>query len=164
MKLVKLGLIAAACALFGAACQSATKETANKPANNNAVAAAPPAASDMSTPTKAALAFYQGVRAKDVKKIEAALSQASLAEAKAQSPEDPGKIILESVQQSAPPPAALDIRNEKINGDKATLEVAGLDEKHKDKADTFYFVKEGNDWKVDLFHSEKDDKKDAVKE
>ncbi len=166
MKLVKLCLVALT--LAGAACQQSAA-----PANNNSApakttatpAANAPAALDLSTPTKAALAFYQGVRAKDVKKIEATLAKETLAEAKAQSPEDPGKIIMESVQQSAPPPSALDIRNEKVNGDKATLEVAGLDEKDKNKVEIFYFTKEGSEWRVDLFHSEKGGmKKDAAPE
>jgi hypothetical protein len=160
VKFVKPALIALSCALFGAACQTATNENSAK--TPVAAATATPAAApdkDLSTPTKAALTFYQGVRAKDVKKIEATLSQGTLAQAKEQSPEDPGKVILESVQQSAPPPAALDIRNEKINGDKATLEVGGLDEKDKNKIETFYFTKEGNDWKVDLFHEEKGEMK-----
>jgi hypothetical protein len=160
VKFVKLYLVALT--LAGAACQQSVAPSANKntpPTTAASPAASAPAAADLSTPSKAALAFYQGVRAKDVKKIEATLSKETLAQAKEQSPEDPGKVIMESVQQSAPPPAALDVRNEKINGDKATLEVAGLDEKNKDKAEIFYFVKEGNDWKVDLFHEDKGDMK-----
>lgn len=157
MKLPKLCLLALALTLFGAACQNAANTNTAKPEPPKNPA--PPAASapDLSTPTKAALAFYEAVRKKDVDKIKLTLSKDTLAQAKEQSPNDPNKPIMASVE-SAPPPASLDIKNEKITGDTATIEVAGLNEKDRSKTETFYFAKEPDGWKVDLFHQEKGDK------
>lgn len=155
----------AALTLGGTACQS-TAPTGNSPANaNNAnivVTSGTPtaAAFDLSTPTKTAIIFYQGVKNKDTAKVKATLSAATLDEAQKQA-SDSGKTIMETISLSAPPPASLDVRNEKINGDTATLEVVGLDPKAPTKAETFYFVKEGAEWKVDLFHDAKNDKKPA---
>ena len=169
MKRILLGGAIIALTLGGLACQStapatnANNATANnnaKPAPATADAQASASTFDLSTPNKTAVIFYQGVRDKDTTKVKATLSAATLDEAQKQA-SDSGKTIMETISLSAPPPASLDIRNEKINGDKATLEVVGLDQKDATKAETFYFVKEGGEWKVDLFHDAKNDKKPA---
>jgi hypothetical protein len=165
MKFAKLCFVALA--LCAASCQQpATNENTAKPASDAKTAAATPApaALDLSTPTKAAVIFYQGVRDKDAEKVIRSLSKETLEEAKKQSA-DTGKTIMEAITQSAPPPASMpDTRNEKVDGNTATLEVVGLDAKDNNKAEKFYFVKEGNDWKVDLFHEEKDGVKKDAKE
>ena len=167
MKYTQLCLVGLALTLGGAACQSSApaNNTASANANNtnaaNATATPKAATPDLSTPTKSAIIFYQGVKTKDAAKIKATLSQKTIDEAEKQA-QDTGKTIMDTIMQSAPPPALLNTKNEKINGDMATLEVTGLDEKHPDKAEIFYFIKEGNDWKVDLFHDVKNNKKETM--
>jgi hypothetical protein len=93
------------------------------------------------------------------KKVKSTLSKATLAEAEKQS-QDSGKAIMETIQQSAPPPESQpDTGKENIKGNTATLEVTGLDQKNKDKVEMFHFVKEGNDWKLDLFYEDKKEEK-----
>jgi hypothetical protein len=65
-------------------------------------------------------------------------------------------VIKEGIEDASKEvPAALPpTRNEKINGDKATLEVN--DEK-KGKWETIHFVREGGQWKLTFDDDEKDE-------
>ena len=82
----------------------------------------------MSTLSKDSVDFLTAEAKKENKTLEAALT--------------------ESLKTSDVPATAPETRNEKIDGDKATLEVK--DDKVADKWDTFNFVKENGDWKLKL--------------
>ena len=164
MKFARICLVTLAFTLT--ACQSSeTNQNAAKPtANTNASVPASTSVSankpNLSTPAQTALAFYQGVKNKDIEKVKSTLSKETLAVAEKQS-HDSGKAIMETIEQSAPPPESQpDIGKETINGNTATLQVSGLDSKKKDQVETFYFVKEGEDWKLDLFHETKKEEKE----
>jgi hypothetical protein len=54
--------------------------------------------------------------------------------------------LLKASNDAAPPPATFETRNEKIDGDKATLEV---NQDGKGRWQTVNFVKEDGSWKLD---------------
>ncbi len=104
-----------------------------------------------SSPTSTFKAFQEAQRKKDVAGIKKTLSKGSLAmlgkAAKAQN-----KSLDESLKEGFDDPAfkaqnTPETRNEKVDGDTATLEVQDQDSK---KWETMYFVKEENDWKIAL--------------
>lgn len=125
--------------------------TANaRPAATTAPAATTTAGS-LSTPTKTFMAFYEASKSKNVPGVMNALSKDSVdfltAEAKKEN-KTLEAALTESLKTSDVPATAPETRNEKIDGDKATLEVK--DEKVADKWDTFNFVKENGEWKLKL--------------
>lgn len=148
--------------VLAAACSSTTPTnsngtgTATNANNSNArpAATATPAAttsSSLSTPTKTFMAFYEASKNKNVPAVMATLSKDSVdvltAEAKKQN-KTLEVALTESLKTSDVPTTAPETRNEKIDGDKATLEVK--DDKVADKWDTFNFARENGEWKIKI--------------
>ncbi|MDQ3818543.1 MAG: DUF4878 domain-containing protein [Acidobacteriota bacterium] len=99
-----------------------------------------------STPTETTKAFYNAAKNNDVQTMRSLMSKDTVAamekfaKAENKSLDD----FLKDENKSDPPPDTLETRNEKIEGDKATLEV-------KDKKsgwETLHFVKEDGQWKL----------------
>jgi hypothetical protein len=104
----------------------------------------------LSTPTRAFMAFYEASKNGDVEAIKATLSKASLdfltAEAKKEN-KTLEAALTESLKNSDIPKTTPEVRNEKIEGDNATIEVK--DEK-TNSWDSFRFVKENGEWKIKI--------------
>jgi len=104
-----------------------------------------------SSPTATFKAFFEAQNKKDVAAIKKTLSKGSLAVLEKTAKEQ-NKTADAAISESLNKPGATaekmpEIRNEKIDGDNATLEVQ--DDKTK-KWDAMYFVKEDGDWKIAL--------------
>jgi hypothetical protein len=103
-----------------------------------------------STPTAAFTAYYEAVKRKDAAAVKALFSKGtvSMMEERAKREnttlDDVMKKGLEGAGEGIPAEVP-ETRNEKIDGDKATLEVK--DEK-KDTWETLHFVREDGQWKV----------------
>ncbi|MDQ3819553.1 MAG: DUF4878 domain-containing protein [Acidobacteriota bacterium] len=100
-----------------------------------------------STPTATAKAFYDASKAKDVQGIKNALSKKSLAMLEGFS-QMGGKSLDDSLKESDPAKMSqtFEVQNEKINGDKATLDIKD----ENGKWQTVPFVKEDGQWKIAL--------------
>jgi len=101
-----------------------------------------------SSPTAAYKAFFDAQKQKDLPGMKKTLSKGSLAMLE-QSAKEQKKTLDESLKAGFDDPAFKaptmpPTRNEKIDGDSATLEVQN--EKSKDW-ETLYFVKEDGEWK-----------------
>lgn len=155
---ITLGIVTLA---FASACSKPATNTngaaatgnanASKPATTTTpatTAAAPSGA--LSTPTNTFMAFYEASKKNDVPGVIKVLSKDSLdfltAEAKKEN-KTLEAALTESLKTADVPKSTPETRNEKIDGDKATLEVKA--EKTNDW-DTFNFVKENNEWKLKL--------------
>jgi Domain of unknown function (DUF4878) len=157
-----LTITLAACALaLAAACSkgpttnsngAGTANSANasntRPATTTTPAAT--ASASLSTPTSAFMAFYDASKKSDVEAVKRTLSKASLdfltAEAKKEN-KTLEAALTESLKTADVPKTTPEVRNEKIDGDNATLEVK--DEKSSNW-DTFNFVRENGEWKLKL--------------
>jgi flagellar hook-associated protein FlgK len=104
-----------------------------------------------SSPTATFKAFFEAQKKKDVPAMKKTLSKSSIqmieTAAKAQ-----GKSVDDSFKEGLESPAGKsdkmpETRNEKIDGDNATLEVQDEDTKKWSKV---YFVKEEKEWKIAL--------------
>ena len=99
-----------------------------------------------SSPTATAKAFYDAAKSKDVQGMKNQMSKDLLSEmekfAKTEN-KSLDDFIKESNDQE-PPPATFESRNEKIDGDKATVEVNN----GKGGWQTFTLVKEDGQWKL----------------
>jgi flagellar hook-associated protein FlgK len=102
-----------------------------------------------STPTATFKAFYEASKKKDAAGLKKTLSKGTLdmfdklAKEQNKSTDD----MLKDVDKDSQSERLPETRNEKINGDTATLEVK--DDK-TDKWDTLPFVKENGEWKIAL--------------
>ena len=103
-----------------------------------------------SSPTATFKAFFEAQKKKDVEAIKKTLSKASLAllekGAKAQN-KSLETAIAEGFASGSSTEEMPETRNQKIDGDNATLEVQDTSTK---KWETMYFVKEDGGWKVAL--------------
>ena len=103
-----------------------------------------------SSPTATFKAFFEAQKKKDVEAIKKTLSKPSLAllekAAKAQN-KSLETAIGEGFATGSPTEEMPETRNQKIDGDNATLEVQDTSTK---KWETMYFVKEDREWKVAL--------------
>ena len=104
-----------------------------------------------SSPTATFKAFFEAQQKKDVAGMKKNLSKTSLAIME-KSAKEQNKTIDDAIKEQLENPASKtdkipEIRNEKINGNEATLELRNED---TNKWDTMYFVKEDGDWKVAL--------------
>jgi hypothetical protein len=103
-----------------------------------------------SSPTATFKAFFEAQKKSDVTAIKKTLSKASLAllekAAKAQN-KTLDAAITEAFAGGSKTEQLPESRNEKIDGDNATLEIQDTDTK---KWETMYFVKEDGNWKVAL--------------
>ena len=102
-----------------------------------------------SSPTATFKAFYEAQKNKDVPGIKKTLSKNSLAMFEKAAKEQ-HKTVDEMLKEGLDEPTFKspnmpETRNEKIDGDTATLEVQDADSKKWEK---MYFVKEDGDWKL----------------
>lgn len=138
--------------LFAAGCGSA-----NKNANTTAAATPTPAAKSANTaptpaatsdpsnsPTAAFKAFYEASKSGDEEAFKKTVSKDTLSMLE-EGAKEKKKSLAQLLKESDVPQTMPETRNEKIDGDKATLEVK--DDK-TDTWDTFKFVKEDGKWKV----------------
>jgi hypothetical protein len=128
--------------------QPATQTAANSsPAATPNASSDAPAAGSLATPTEAYKTAYAARQNKDVQGLKRVLSK-DILEFFELMAEAEKKTLDDELQQLATKPQSPsnESRNEKINGDTATLEY--LDE--KGKWETMDFVKEGNDWKLTM--------------
>jgi hypothetical protein len=104
-----------------------------------------------SSPTSTFKGFYEAQKKKDVEGMKKSLSKGSLAMMEKAAKEQ-NKTVDKALTEGLESPAGKsdkmpETRNEKIDGNNATLEVQDEDSK---KWDMVYFVKEDNDWKIAL--------------
>lgn len=102
------------------------------------------------SPTRAFTTYYEAIKRKDAEAVKGLFSKATLTmmegEAK-QKNTTVDAVIKQGLEEASKdiPDAPLKTRNEKIEGDKATLEVR--DEK-KDKWEVLHFAREDGQWKL----------------
>ena len=104
-----------------------------------------------SSPTATFKAFFEAQQKKDVAGMKKNLSKTSLAIME-KSAKEQNKTIDDAIKEQLENPASKtdkipETRNEKINGNEATLELRNED---TNKWDTMYFLKEDNAWKIAL--------------
>ena len=104
-----------------------------------------------SSPTATFKAYFEAQKKKDVPGIKKTLSKGSL-DMMEKAAKEQNKTVDKALTEGLESPAAKndktpETRNEKIDGNNATLEVQNEETK---KWDTIYFVKEGSDWKIAL--------------
>ena len=102
-----------------------------------------------SSPTATFKAFYEAQKNKDVPAMKKTLSKSSLALVEKTAKLE-NKSVDDSLKEGEPmfkSSSAPETRNEKIDGDNATLEVQDEDTKKWSKV---YFVKEEKNWKIAL--------------
>jgi len=103
------------------------------------------------SPTATFKTFFEAQKKKDIPGMKQVLSKTSLLMMEASAKEQ-GVTLDKFLQQQLDNPASKtdklpESRNEKINGDQATLELHNEDAQ---RWDTMYFVKEGGAWKIAL--------------
>jgi predicted lipid-binding transport protein (Tim44 family) len=108
--------------------------------------------SGSSTPTDVFEAYYEAIKAKDVNAVRQLFSKSMVTMMEDQakrSNKTVDEVMAEGLKQASAevPETMPETRNEKIEGDTATLEIR--DEK-KDKWETIHFVKEAGAWKLSL--------------
>jgi Domain of unknown function (DUF4878) len=156
-----LSITLALCALALAACKgpatnsngAGTANNANSSNTRPAATASTPQATatgSLSSPTKAFMAFYEASKSGNVEAVKGTLSKGSLdfltAEAKKEN-KTLEAALTESLKNADVPKSTPEVRNEKIEGDNATIEVK--DEK-TNSWDTFRFVRENGEWKIKI--------------
>lgn len=133
---------------LAAACGSTTNTNSN---TNNTATPSPTKAAvlvDLSSPKATLTAFVDGVKKKDVTLIKATLSKSALSAAKDAGGGDADKAIDEALNDNKGAfPNSIETKDEKIEGDKATLQAKDADGKWFEAK----FVKEGTEWKYDMF-------------
>jgi hypothetical protein len=96
------------------------------------------------------MAFYEASKKNDVEGVKRTLSKDSLeflTEAAKQEKKSLEEALTESLKKADVPTTTPEVRNEKIDGDKATLEIK--DDK-SGRWETFNFARENNEWKIKL--------------
>jgi hypothetical protein len=147
--------LATACST-GPATNSNGAVTANNANSSNtrpATTASTPqatASGALSSPTKAFMAFYEASKSGNVEAVKATLSKGSLdfltAEAKKEN-KTLEAALTDSLKNADVPKSTPEVRNEKIEGDNAIIEVK--DEK-TNSWDSFRFVRENGEWKIKI--------------
>lgn len=134
---------------LAAACGSTTNTNNNT--NSNTATPSPTKAAvlvDLSSPKATLTAFVDAVKKKDITLIKATLSKSALSVAKETGGGDADKAIDEALNQNKGGfPNSIETKDEKIEGDKATLQAKDADGKWIEAK----FVKEGTEWKYDMF-------------
>lgn len=104
-------------------------------------------ASSLSTPTDTYKTGYNARKNKDIETLKSVLSKDAI-DFLTEVGKDEKKTLDDQLKDLAAKPqaATADTRNEKINGNRASLEYLDEDGKWK----TMDFIKEGNDWKIDI--------------
>ena len=103
------------------------------------------------TPTATFKTYFEAQQKKDVAGMKQTLSKTSLATLEA-SAKQQGVTLDKMIQSQIENPSARidkmpEMRNEKINGDNATVELRNED---ANRWDTMYFIKEDGAWKIAL--------------
>lgn len=106
--------------------------------------------SSTSTPTAAFKAYYEAIKEKDTDDLKHLFSKATMSMMEAQAKQTNKQlddVLKEGLEEASKevPETLPETRNEKIDGETATLEVK--DDK-KDKWETLHFVREDGDWKI----------------
>lgn len=120
---------------------------ATSPAGANPAGKTETSSGSMASPTEAYKAAYTARQKKDVDGLKRVLSKdvldflSEMGKTEKKTVDEELKVLCERPQA----PKA-EVRGEKINGDRATLEYLGEDGKWS----TMDFVKEGNDWKMTM--------------
>lgn len=152
-----LAILALATLTF-AACKKGTSNNnnanntnnSNNTSNTTANTYVPPKPStgDYSTPTAAFKTFYEAAKANNIEGIKRSLSRKSIEEATKESSKEKKTVdeLFQEIVKDAPSKMP-DVRNEKIDGDKATIEFK--DDKMENYT-TAHFVKEDGQWKIAL--------------
>ena len=104
-----------------------------------------------SSPTGTFKTFFDAQKRRDIQSMKQVLSKTSLLMMEASAKEQ-GKTLDKMIEEQLDNPASKtdkmpETRNERINGDQATLE---LHNEEVQRWDTMYFVKEGGAWKIAL--------------
>jgi hypothetical protein len=145
-------VLAAACSKGPSTNSNGAGTAANANASNTkpASTAAATTSNSLSTPTDAFKSFYEASKKKDVAGFKRTLSKDTLAlletTAKAEN-KTLDAALAEQFEKMDVPATLPETRNEKIDGDKATLEVK--DDK-TGQWEPFNFVKENNEWKAKI--------------
>lgn len=123
---------------------NANTSSANKNSSTTA------SAGDYSTPTAALTTFYNATKGGDVEGVKRSMSKKSLDFIEKGAAKDKKSVddALKEMVKDSTTPNALETRNEKIDGDKATVEAK--DDK-TDKWDKIPFVRENGQWKIAMF-------------
>jgi hypothetical protein len=150
---IRLAAVCALCALALAACNKGATNTNNtnstsntNAANTNTTATTTATTGNYSTPTAAFKTLYEAAKANDIEGMKRSMSKKTLeliekgAAKEKKTLEEAFSEMNKKAPSSTPP-----TRNEKIDGDKATLEAKN---EEKDKWETVPFVKEGGQWKM----------------
>jgi hypothetical protein len=130
-----------------------TASNANTSNTRPATTATTPAANadnPLATPTSTFKAFYETSKKKDVAGFKRTLSKDTMALLETQAKAENKTLdaaLTEQFEKMDVPAALPETRNEKIEGDRATLEVK--DDK-TGQWESFKFVKENNEWKAQL--------------
>lgn len=114
-----------------------------------AITAAACSGKKTSTPTQAFTAFYEAAKAKDAAGLKRTLAKESLTrmeEKKSRLPSTLDEVLINETQSGIPDKLP-ETRNEKIDGDKATLEF-NYKRGETDNWRTISFVREDGEWKV----------------
>lgn len=121
-----------------------SNNTSNMAANNNTPAT--PSTDDFSTPTATFKTFYEASKANNVESIKRSMSKRTLEEVTKNAVGEKKTVddLIKEMVKDAPSKAP-EMRNEKIDGEKATLEIK--DDK-MEKFNTVHFVKEDGKWKI----------------
>jgi len=151
--------------MFLAGCSKGTSNSTNSNAGSNTgvttaspgttatqstpTTTTPTTSADASTPTGAFTAYYEAVKRKDVDAVMDLFSKGTMTmmEAEAKRKDTTlAAVMKEGLEQAGKdiPTAVPETRNEKIDGDKATLEINDV---KKGKWETLHFVKEDGEWK-----------------
>jgi hypothetical protein len=133
--------------------RAVTNANAQTAANNNQPevpkpeASAPSNGGSLATPTEAYKTGYGARQTKDLATLKRVLSKDAL-QFLTEVGKEEQKTLDDQLRTLAERPQAptAETRNEKINGDRASLEYLN----EKGKWVSMEFVKEGNDWKIDL--------------
>lgn len=140
-------------AVFIVACGARSTNT-----NTTANAPAPPAAKSANTapstaaatsdaagsPTAVFKAFYEASKNGDEEAFKKTVSKDTLAMLE-EGAKEKKKTLSQALKESDVPPTMPELRNEKIDGDKATIEAKDA---RTDTWETFKFIKEDGRWKV----------------
>jgi hypothetical protein len=104
-----------------------------------------------STPTEAFKAFYEASKNKDVAALKKLLSKDLLSKMEESAKKDNKSLddFLGEQAQKGIPPSMPETRNEKIDGDKATLEYKDV-KNGEDSWRTVRFIKEDGGWKTNF--------------
>ena len=156
----RISIIALALALSATACSKNANNTNTSNANNKTSTStstsnspgtsSTSSSTDSSSPSAAYKAAYEAAKIKDTTTLKGLLSQASLNslnEAAKSAGKTSDELLKASIDDPEDPlPATFEIRNEQVNGDRASLEYKNS----KGEWEKVNLVKEGGSWKLDL--------------